>query len=150
MLICTFKDFSKGSLALSPCSALKTLPPRPPLHILSHTGPLSGPQKPQAFSGPGDHACADASAWNPVPRYATCPSLTSCPLLLWPLRFGTPLPTGAVCPAAGLLVLPWSHFRSPGLSFISPSAVGTGAGTRGRPGSAGDEQRQDEVGMGCV
>ena len=44
-----------------------------------------------------------------------------------------------MCPAAGLLVLPWSRLQSPGLSFVSPSALGTGAGTRGRPGSAGDE-----------
>ena len=69
-------------------------------------------------------------------------------LLLWLLRFGTPLPTGAVCPAAGLLVLPWSRLQSPGLSFVSPSALGTGAGTRGRPGSAGDEQRQDRFEWG--
>ena len=68
-----FKDFSKGSLALSPCSALETLPPRPILPLFSHTGPLAGPQKPQALSGFGDHVCADASACNPVPRYATDP-----------------------------------------------------------------------------
>ena len=62
----------------------------------------------------------------------------------------TPLPTGAVRPAAGLLVFSWSYLQTTGLLFISPSALHTGAGTRGRPGSAGDEQRQDEVGMGCV
>ena len=60
----------------------------------------------------------------------------------------TPLPTGAVCPAAGLLVLSWSLLQATLLSFISPSALGTGAGTRGRPGSAGDEQRQDRFEWG--
>ena len=39
-------------------------------------------------------------------------------------------------------MLPWSCLQATGLSFVSLSALGTGPGTRGRPGSAGDEQRQ--------